>query len=178
MSTTTPIANLALRHSQPLDFLTLAGSIAGRLSHSGESAGELRAEALFGFAQSLARYDPARGPRALTHAYWRMYGQPRDLLRRERRMAHLRRLLATRHATAPLQRTSTPLAVQQVLRQVGRELSTREALVLREVYYGDRSLNEAAALAGESADALGRAHKRLLERLRAPLAQGLGMEPA
>ncbi|MBI5607943.1 MAG: sigma-70 family RNA polymerase sigma factor [Deltaproteobacteria bacterium] len=178
MTPTAATYSLACRHSQPLDFLTLAGTIAGRLSHSGAAAGELRAEALFGFAQSMARFDPARGPRALTHAYWRMYGQPRDLLRRERRLAHLRQVLATRNATAPLQRTSTPLAVRQVLRQVGRDLSTREALVLREVYYGDRSLNEAAALVGESADALGRAHKRLLERLRGPLAQGLGLSEA
>ncbi len=175
--TATPTLALQTRcHSRPLDFLTLAGSIAGRLTHSGEAAGELRAEALFGFAQSLARYDPARGPRALTHAYWRMYGQPRDLLRREQRLAHLRRLLAARQTTASVQRTSTPVAVRQVLQQIGRDLSTREALVLREVYYGDRSLNEAAALAGESPDALGRAHKRLLERLRSPLAQGLGLE--
>ena len=169
-----PTASLATDHTQPLDFLVLAQAIAARLNKTEVQASELRAEALFAFAESQAHFDADLGHRALTHAYWRMFGRPRDLLRRERRFANLRKAVQNQRVSTTLRQTSTPLAVRQVLRQVGEQLSAHEALVLREVYYAGRSLNETAAAAGESPDALGRAHKRLLERLRSPMAAGLG----
>ncbi|MBM4343105.1 MAG: hypothetical protein FJ100_06975 [Deltaproteobacteria bacterium] len=144
--------------------LKLATALARRVpAHVRDDA---RSEALLTWTTMRDRHDGARGSLS-TFAFPRMRGSTLDLARRHNQPVH-------RHArpvvSADLVASGTltaQVALRQALLRLDPVLESTERSVLDLVYRQGMNLAEAGQACGRTADAMERANRRLIDRLRA-----------
>ena len=147
----------------------IAQDLKWRTLATGIEVTELKAESLAAWVECRQSWDPQRGAQ-LTHAWPRMFGRPRDLLRSEERLQHRRVHMTTDQS--PLQPEVTPsvrLALYRAIDRETPEMTTLEIAVLQHSHVEGDSLRQVAQQLGRTDDAVQRAHHRLLRRLRRAL---------
>ena len=131
--------------------------------------GDLRGAADLGWSECVQRWQSDRASLS-TYAWPRMGGRVRDLQRNQRRHLQLTALYADELrtvATSTAPSWTEPLSLRQAIAHCREQMTPAERSILQRVYHQDGTLVEAAADCGESNDAIHRAHRRLLSRLRA-----------
>lgn len=131
--------------------------------------GDLRGAADLAWSECVHRWQSDRASLS-TYAWPRMGGRVLDLQRTQRR--HLRgtqlyaqEMLISGDTFAPS--WTEPLSLRQAIERSRQEMTPAEKSILQRVYQQGGTLVEAAADCGASTDAVHRAHRRLLARLRA-----------
>ncbi len=131
--------------------------------------GDLRGAADLGWCECVQRWQSDRASLG-TFAWPRMNGRVRDLQRAERHQRRVNKHYAEELQTAPHSSSPSwtePLSLRQAIEHSRQEMTPAEQAVLHRVYRQGGTLIEAAKDCSVSEDAVHRAHRRLLARLRA-----------